>query len=88
MHEPLKNITYIGKKKIFKFFAADFLAPKSGHQLEKLPLLGPTHDFSTSTLGATRNSICSRKYVTCFISTPTRFQGRHENFYEKYLPAI
>ena len=70
--------------------SANFLAPKSGHQLEKQPVLGPTHGFSTSFLGATRNSICSRKYVIWrFISTPTPlFQERHENFYENFLPLI
>ena len=90
MHEPLKNKIYIGKKLFFNFLGANFLIPKSGHQLEKQPVLGPTHGFSTSFLGATRNSICSRKYVIWrFISTPTPlFQERHENFYENFLPLI
>ena len=34
------------------FLDANFLVPKSGHQLEKEPVLGPTHGFSTSFLGA------------------------------------
>ena len=67
----------------------NFLAPKSGHQLEKQPVLGPTHGFSTSFLRATRNSVCPRKYVICFISTPTPlFQERQEKFYEDFLPLI
>ena len=74
MHEPLKNKIYIRKKLFFIFLGANFLVPKSGHQLEKQPVLGPTHGFSTSFLRATRNSICSRKYVIWhFISTPTPF---------------
>ena len=82
MHEPLKNKIYIRKKLFFIFLGADFLMPKSGHQLEKQPVLGPTHGFSTSFLGANRNSICSRKYVIWhFISTPTvLFQECHETF--------
>ena len=71
MHEPLKNITYAGKKLFFNFLGADFLALKSGHRLEKQPVLGLAYGFSTSFLGATRNLIWSRKYVMCrFISTP------------------
>ena len=30
-HEPLKKLTYLGKKLFFIFLGADFLAPKSGH---------------------------------------------------------
>ena len=90
MHEPLKNKIYIRKKLFFIFLGANFLVPKSGHQLEKQPVLGPTHGFSTSFLGATRNSICSQKYVDWrFISTPSpTFQERPENFYEHFLPLI
>ena len=74
MHEPLKNIMYIGKKLFFNFLGANFVAPKSGHQL----VLGPTPGFPTSFLGATRNSICSRKYVIWrFISIPTPFFASH-----------
>ena len=40
MHEPSKNITYLGKKLFFNFMGADFLAAKSGHRREKQPLLG------------------------------------------------
>ena len=47
----------------FNFLDANFLAPKSGHQLGKQPVFGLTHGFSTSFLDATRNSICSWKYV-------------------------
>ena len=88
MHEPLKNITYIGKNCFFNFLGANILAPKSGHQLEKQPVLGLTHGFSSSFLGASRNSICSWKYVIWrFISIPSPlFQERHENFYENFLP--
>ena len=65
---------YIRKKLFFNFLSANFLVPKSGHQLEKRPVLGPTHGFSTFFLGATHNSICSRKYVIWrFISTTTPF---------------
>ena len=72
VHEPLKNITYIRKKLFFNILGTNFFAPKSGQQLEKQPVLGPTHGFSTSILGATRNSICSRNYIIWhFISTPT-----------------
>ena len=90
MQEPLKNITYIGKKLAFNFLGASFLVPKSDYQLEKQPVLRPTHGFSTFILGATRNSICSQKYVMwCFISTPVPlFQERHENFYENFLSLI
>ena len=74
MHEPLKNKIYIRKKLFFIFLGANFLVPKSGHQLEKQPVLGPTHGFFTSFSGATYNSICLRKYVIWhFISTPTPF---------------
>ena len=74
MHEPLKNKIYIRKKLFFIFLGANFLVPKSGHQLEKQPVLGPTHGFFTSFSGATYNSVCSRKYVIShFISTPTPF---------------
>ena len=49
----------------------DFIALKSGHRLEKQPVLGLAHGFSTSFLGPTRNLIWSRKYVMCrFNSTP------------------
>ena len=41
VHEPLKNITNLGKKLFFNFLGADFLAPKSSHRLEKQPVLGP-----------------------------------------------
>ena len=75
MHEPLKDITYIRKKIFFNFLGANFLVPKSSHQLEKQPVLGPTHGFSTSFLGATHNSICLRTYVIC-------------NFSENYLPHL
>ena len=90
MHEPLKDITYIRKKMFFNFLGANFLVPKSSHQLEKQPVLGPTHGFSTSFLGATHNSICLRKYVIWrFISTPTPiFQERHEDFSENRLPHL
>ena len=90
MHEPLKDITYIRKKMFFNFLGANFLVPKSSHQLEKQPVLGPTHGFSTSFLGATHNSICLRTYVIWrFISTPTPiFQERHEDFSENYLPHL
>ena len=72
MHEPLKNITYIRKKLFFKFLGANFLAPKSSQQIEKQPVLGPNHGFSTTLLGATLNSICSQNYALWhFISTPT-----------------
>ena len=69
---------------------ANFLAPKSSHQLEKQPELGSTHGFSTFFLGANHNLICSWKYVIWpFISTPTPlFQKRHENFYENFLPHL
>ena len=41
MHEPLKNRTFQGKKLLFNFLGAHFLAPKSGHRREKQPVLGP-----------------------------------------------
>ena len=41
MHEPLKNITYLGKKLFFNFLGADFLTSKGGQRHEKQPLLGP-----------------------------------------------
>ena len=90
MHELLKSITYLVKKVFFNFLGANFLSPKSCHQLGKQPVLGPTHGFSASFLGAIRNSICSRKYVISrFISTLNPlFQERHENFYENFLPLI
>ena len=48
MHEPLKNRNYVGKK-IFLGGegGADFLAPKSSHQHEKQPVLGPGYFGST-----------------------------------------
>ena len=49
MHEPLENRTYIGKK-LFNFLGADFLAPKSGHQREKQPVLGRAHLKKTEVL--------------------------------------
>ena len=62
------------KKLFFNFWGVNFRALESGHQLEKQPVLGPTHGFSTSFLVATRNSICSWRYVIWnFISTPTSF---------------
>ena len=44
MHESLKNRTYLGKKQFFNFLGADFVAPKSGHQREKQPVLGPAYN--------------------------------------------
>ena len=38
---PLKNRTYFGKKLFFNDLGADFVKPKSGHQHEKQPVLGP-----------------------------------------------
>ena len=78
------------KKMFFNFLGANFVAPKSGHQLEKQTVLGPTHGFSTFFLGATRNSLCSWQYVIWrSISTPTPlFQERHESFYEIFLSLI
>ena len=35
--------TYLGKKIVFKFLGADFLAPKSSHRREKQPVLGPDY---------------------------------------------
>ena len=43
MHEPLKNIIFLN------FLGANFLAPKSGHQQEKQPLLGPDHCIAAET---------------------------------------
>ena len=40
VHESLKNRTYLGKI-FFNFLGAYFLMPKSGHWLEKQPVLGP-----------------------------------------------
>ena len=79
VHEPLKDITYIRKKLVFNFLGANFLVRESSHQLEKQPVLGPTHGFSTSFLGATHNSIC----IWRFISIPNPFfQERREKFHE------
>ena len=50
-------------KKSFNFLVADLFAPKSGDRLEKQPVLGLTHGFFTSFLGATHSSIRSWKYV-------------------------
>ena len=47
MHEPLKNITYLGKKLLFNFLGTDYLAPKSGHRSKKQPVLGPDITFPT-----------------------------------------
>ena len=47
--------------------------------------------FISYSLGATRNSICSRKnIIRHFVFTPTLlpFQERHENIYENFLPLI
>ena len=46
MHEPLKNRDYV-EKNFFWGGGADFLAPKSGHQHEKQPVLGPGYYGST-----------------------------------------
>ena len=43
MHEvlmSLQNRIYLGKK-FFNFLGANFLMPKSSHQREKQPVLGP-----------------------------------------------
>ena len=40
MHEPLKNKTNLEQKN-FNFLGADFAVPKSSHQHEKQPVLGP-----------------------------------------------
>ena len=73
----------------FNFLGPNFLAPKSSQQVGKQPALGATHGFSTSFSGASCNSICSRKYVICFICNPTPlFQERHENFYEIFLSHL
>ena len=58
-----KEYNILEKKRFFNFLDANSLVPKSGHQLEKQPALGPTHGFSTSFLGATHNLISSWKYV-------------------------
>ena len=63
MHALLKNLTYIGKKLLFNFLGADVLSPKSSHRLEKQLALGSAHGFTTSFLGATRNSIYLQRYV-------------------------
>ena len=39
MHEPLKNRTYLGKKK-FNFLGADFLTLKAVTNVKKQPVLG------------------------------------------------
>ena len=42
MHGPLNNRTYLAKKKMFfGLWGANFLVPKSSHQHEKQPVLGP-----------------------------------------------
>ena len=48
MHEPLKYRTYIGKKLFFNFLGTDFSVPKSSHQCEKQPLLGPAQSWLRS----------------------------------------
>ena len=45
MHKLLKNGTYLGKKLFFNFFDADFIAPTSGHECEKQPVLEPDSIF-------------------------------------------
>ena len=48
MHEPLKNRTFQGKKLLFNFLGANFLAPKSGHRHKKQPVLGPRQPAPSS----------------------------------------
>ena len=82
-----KEYNIYWKKSFSNFLSDNFLASKWSPTW-KTACIRAYPCFSTSFLGATRNSICSRKYVIWrFISTPTPlFQERHENFYGNFLP--
>ena len=68
---------------------ANFLVRESSHQLEKQPVLGPTHGFSTSFLGATRNSICSTEVcnMTIYFYPNTPFPRTSWKFLWKYFAS-
>ena len=78
MHEPLKNRTYLGKELFLNFLGADFLAPKSGDQREKQPVLGPGCILNT----VSYTSIHSFLYIYPIVYNKCTFEKKKFHFFD------